>query len=116
MVDQNDEHETTTLTAVVRDDQAGMRLDQAVAQLFGDYSRSRLTAWIKEGRVSVEGGQRRPRDMVWAGVSARHPYIAGLSCLAGILFLTVQPPGLSNPGDRSRCHPFNRDRRWGCRC
>jgi len=66
-VDQSNEQQTQVLSAEVGDEQAGMRLDQAVAQLFSDYSRSRLTAWIKDGRVSVEGQQRRPRDKVWAG-------------------------------------------------
>ena len=66
-MDQSNEQQTQVLSAEVGDEQAGMRLDQAVAQLFSDYSRSRLTAWIKDGRVSVEGQQRRPRDKVWAG-------------------------------------------------
>ena len=66
-MDQTEEQDSQTLNAVVGNAQAGMRLDQAVAQLFEDYSRSRLTAWIKEGRVTVEGQQRRPRDKVWAG-------------------------------------------------
>ena len=66
-MDQSNEQQAQVLSAEVGDEQAGMRLDQAVAQLFSDYSRSRLTAWIKDGRVSVEGQQRRPRDKVWAG-------------------------------------------------
>ena len=32
---------------------AGMRLDQALAELFTDYSRSKLQTWIKAGRVEV---------------------------------------------------------------
>ncbi|HIE53928.1 MAG TPA: hypothetical protein EYP90_01890, partial [Chromatiaceae bacterium] len=44
-----------------------MRLDQALACLFGDYSRARLQAWIREGRVLVDGQPRRPRDKVLAG-------------------------------------------------
>jgi 23S rRNA pseudouridine1911/1915/1917 synthase len=32
---------------------AGMRLDQALAELFSDYSRSKLQTWIKAGRVAV---------------------------------------------------------------
>ena len=48
-------------------DQAGARLDQALASLFPDYSRSRLQAWTREGRVSVNGEQRRPRDRVELG-------------------------------------------------
>jgi 23S rRNA pseudouridine1911/1915/1917 synthase len=46
---------------------AGMRLDQALAQLFSDYSRSRLTQWLKAGQVRVNGEQRRARDKVWGG-------------------------------------------------
>jgi 23S rRNA pseudouridine1911/1915/1917 synthase len=68
---------------VVGEAQAGLRLDQAVAQLFTDYSRSRLTAWIKDGRVTVEGERRRPRDKVWAGerltlVAEAQPQVACL--------------------------------------
>lgn len=32
---------------------AGLRLDQALAELFSDYSRSKLQTWIKAGRVEV---------------------------------------------------------------
>ena len=55
------------LEATVAADQAGARLDQALASLFPDYSRSRLQAWTREGRVSVNGAQRRPRDRVELG-------------------------------------------------
>ncbi len=55
------------LEATVAADQAGARLDQALASLFPDYSRSRLQAWTREGRVSVNGQQRRPRDRVVLG-------------------------------------------------
>lgn len=55
------------LEATVTAEQAGMRLDQALARLFPDYSRSRLQAWTREGRVSVNGEQRRPRDRVEPG-------------------------------------------------
>lgn len=56
--------EETLLEARVGADLAGARLDQALARLFPDYSRSRLQAWTREGRVSVNGEQRRPRDKV----------------------------------------------------
>ena len=46
---------------------AGMRLDQALAQLFSEYSRSRLSQWLKSGQVRVNGEQRRARDKVWGG-------------------------------------------------
>ncbi len=46
---------------------AGMRLDQALAQLFNEYSRSRLSQWLKAGQVRVNGEQLRGRDKVWGG-------------------------------------------------
>jgi len=55
------------LQATVGQDQDGLRLDQALATLFPDYSRSRLQAWTKAGRVHVNGTVRRPRDKVQCG-------------------------------------------------
>ena len=46
---------------------AGRRLDQALAELFADYSRSRLTAWIKSGDVLVDGIAAIPRQIVRGG-------------------------------------------------
>ena len=46
---------------------AGKRLDQAVAEMFTDYSRSRLTAWIKAGDVLVDGAPAIPRQIVHGG-------------------------------------------------
>ena len=46
---------------------AGARLDQALAELLPDYSRSRLSQWIKAGRVLVAGAPWRPRDKVLGG-------------------------------------------------
>jgi 23S rRNA pseudouridine1911/1915/1917 synthase len=55
------------LEAVVAEDGDGLRLDQALAALFPDYSRSRLQAWTREGRVTVNGRPQRPRDKVRQG-------------------------------------------------
>ncbi|SCZ50309.1 23S rRNA pseudouridine1911/1915/1917 synthase [Thiohalomonas denitrificans] len=41
---------------------AGRRLDQVLAELFPEYSRSRLQQWVKEGRVRVDGKPMRPKD------------------------------------------------------
>ena len=49
---------------------AGLRLDQALAGLLHAYSRSRLTAWIREGRVTVDGRAMQPRDKVRGGERA----------------------------------------------
>ncbi len=46
---------------------SGKRLDQALARLFSDYSRNRLQAWVREGRVRVDGALRKPRDKVFTG-------------------------------------------------
>ncbi len=46
---------------------AGRRLDQALAELFPEFSRSRLTAWIKSGDVLVNGAAARPRQFVHGG-------------------------------------------------
>jgi 23S rRNA pseudouridine1911/1915/1917 synthase len=46
---------------------SGLRLDQALAQLFPEYSRSRLSQWIKDGRVLLDGKPARPRDAVLGG-------------------------------------------------
>lgn len=39
----------------VPDNFAGQRLDKALAQLFPDYSRSRLQQWLKDGCITVDG-------------------------------------------------------------
>ena len=51
----------------VPDAMAGLRLDQALAQMFPDYSRSRLKAWLIDGAVLVNGEKRRPKDRVDGG-------------------------------------------------
>lgn len=48
-------------------DLAGRRLDQALAQLFPDYSRSRLKDWILAGHVQLDGATAAPRTPVAAG-------------------------------------------------
>jgi len=45
----------TKLTAEVPLEMAGMRLDQALSELFSNYSRSKLQTWVKADRVRVNG-------------------------------------------------------------
>lgn len=59
--------EPQILTATISDDATGKRLDQALSQMFDDYSRARLQQWIKSGRVTVEGQQRKAKDKVYVG-------------------------------------------------
>jgi 23S rRNA pseudouridine1911/1915/1917 synthase len=51
----------------VPEELAGLRLDQALARMFPEYSRSRLKEWLLAGAVSVDGGAKRPRDAVSGG-------------------------------------------------
>jgi len=46
---------------------AGQRLDQALAQMFPQFSRSRLKSWILQGFVTVDERELRPRDAVSGG-------------------------------------------------
>jgi 23S rRNA pseudouridine1911/1915/1917 synthase len=50
---------------------AGLRLDQALARLLPQYSRSRLQGWIDAGAVQVDGRQLRGRDKVVGGEKVR---------------------------------------------
>ena len=45
----------------------GTRLDAAAAQLFPEFSRSKLSGWIKSGALLVNGKRVRPRDKVTVG-------------------------------------------------
>jgi len=51
----------------VPDELAGLRLDQALAKMFPDFSRSRLKSWLVAGAVLVDGESRRPKDRVDGG-------------------------------------------------
>jgi len=44
-----------------------MRLDQVAAQVFTDYSRSKLKGWIEAGALKVNGAAMRPRDLLIGG-------------------------------------------------
>jgi 23S rRNA pseudouridine1911/1915/1917 synthase len=59
--------EQETLRQAVPEAMSGQRLDQALARMFPEFSRSRLKTWILQGLVTVNGGQMRPRDTVSGG-------------------------------------------------
>jgi 23S rRNA pseudouridine1911/1915/1917 synthase len=52
-------------------DVSGRRLDQVAAELFPEFSRSRLQRWIREGLLLVDGAVRIPRDIVLGGEHLR---------------------------------------------
>lgn len=52
---------------IVPNECSGKRLDQVAAQLFSDYSRSRIQEWIRAAAITVDGRQCRPRDKLLGG-------------------------------------------------
>ncbi|MDO4627002.1 MAG: 23S rRNA pseudouridine(1911/1915/1917) synthase RluD [Pasteurellaceae bacterium] len=57
-----------TLSAEIQPAQMGQRLDQTLAELFPDYSRSRLKTWIEDNLVQLNGVvQNIPRSKVYGG-------------------------------------------------
>jgi len=55
------------LTAVIPEELAGKRLDQALARLFSEHSRSRLQEWIRSGDVLVDNRSMGQRERVRGG-------------------------------------------------
>ena len=56
------------LTGEFQDHQFGQRLDQALAELFPDYSRTRIKEWILQDRVTLDGQvANTPREKILAG-------------------------------------------------
>ncbi len=55
------------LHAVVPRTCAGQRSDAALAQMFPQHSRSRLSAWLKAGRITLDGASCAPKNKVWGG-------------------------------------------------
>jgi 23S rRNA pseudouridine1911/1915/1917 synthase len=52
----------------VKETQLGQRLDQAIAELFADFSRSRLKEWLLDGKVQLDGVViTKPRTKVMGG-------------------------------------------------
>ena len=56
-----------TGSAEVPEAMAGRRLDQALAALFPEFSRTRLQRWIRNGKVLVDGRTMRPKDPIQGG-------------------------------------------------
>ena len=87
---------------------AGMRLDQALAELLPDYSRSRLSAMIKDGAISVDQRLAQPKTKLLGGEtiearltpreeeSAFQPEDVPLSVIHedGEVIVLDKPPGL----------------------
>jgi len=66
------------MSAAVPPALGGLRLDQALAQLFPQYSRNRLQAWLKSGHIKVDGRRLDPNFAVSGGeqVALQPPQVA----------------------------------------
>ncbi|HEY6642278.1 MAG TPA: 23S rRNA pseudouridine(1911/1915/1917) synthase RluD [Povalibacter sp.] len=51
----------------IPDDHVGQRLDQVLAELLSEYSRTRIKDWIESGQILINGGKLRPKDKVLGG-------------------------------------------------
>ena len=99
-------------------DLAGRRLDQALAQLLPQYSRTRIQRWIEEGAVRVNGLAARARDVVVGGetasVEARLPAETGVAAQklpldivhedSAVIVLNKAPGVVVHPGAGNREH------------
>lgn len=66
--DDDNAQDDSVLCATIPEHLAGKRLDAVCAQLFDQFSRSRLSQWIDEGRLRVDGEvQTRGRQPAMAG-------------------------------------------------
>ncbi|QXP88280.1 23S rRNA pseudouridine(1911/1915/1917) synthase RluD [Methylococcus capsulatus] len=79
------------LTTEIPHHLAGLRLDQALAVLFPDFSRARLQTWIKDGHALLDGIQVAPRQKLLGGerVELRAEADAAVECEAEAIPLTV---------------------------
>jgi len=55
------------LTFKASGEYAGMRLDQVLAKLLPEYSRSRLQEWVAQEQVKVDGAAATIKQKVWGG-------------------------------------------------
>ncbi len=65
--DARAEDDRELLETVVPLEHAGRRFDQALADLFPDFSRSRLTSWIKSGEALLDGAEAKPKQALRGG-------------------------------------------------
>jgi len=53
-----------TLTIIIPERMAGERLDSALSEMLPDFSRSKITSWIKSGDVLINNKSFKPKDKV----------------------------------------------------
>ena len=69
--------ELIKLSARVPENAAGRRFDQVLAELFSDYSRSRLQQWVRDGAVLLDDRRVEAKYRVsggeWVEIAAELP-------------------------------------------
>ncbi len=75
----------SSLSFKVPIESGGLRLDQALAKLMPEYSRSRLQEWVLQGQITLNGATATSKQKVWGGENlyvtpqsnpADQPYLA----------------------------------------
>ena len=61
---ETDDNDSELIEATVPEHLAGKRYDQALAEMFPEFSRSRLTEWIKSGDALLNGEHMKPTNAV----------------------------------------------------
>jgi len=67
----NARHYSVGIERLVPASLAGLRFDQALARMFPEHSRSRLQAWVREGRITLDSAGVDVKHKVWGGESVR---------------------------------------------
>ncbi|MBT3196076.1 MAG: RNA pseudouridine synthase, partial [Candidatus Ruthia sp.] len=55
------------LNIIIPDRLIGQRIDSAMAQLLPDYSRSKITTWVRSGGALINGKSFKPKEKVLGG-------------------------------------------------
>lgn len=55
------------LQGTIPEELSGLRVDQAIARIFPDFSRARLQLWIKSGEILLDNRTRKPKERVIGG-------------------------------------------------
>jgi 23S rRNA pseudouridine1911/1915/1917 synthase len=79
-------NESVSRQATVPEELAGMRLDRAAAEIWSDYSRSRIRQWIDSGELTVNGVVVAPRQRLRGGET-----IAVEACIEPVVSLEPAP-------------------------
>ncbi len=55
----------------VPEELTGQRLDQALARMFPEHSRSRLQTWLRDGHIRLDSRAAKPKQKIWGGEEVR---------------------------------------------